>query len=193
MSNGEMIIVLVIFMATLIGCMMYFGKRDMRVRSDAEKLIHESRNQASNYEVPDETSFKKPQWISLLLFILSLFLIAIYEPTINAGTVNKAGKPVVFGQNIQMLTAMVPLLFAIRQWLYKVTLSDNGLRISSFTSRLVLYEDIDNIEIGAVKASTFCLIRLRGGEALMIGSDLVGFLDFVKLLSNRLNKLKGIS
>jgi hypothetical protein len=76
----------------------------------------------------------------------------------------------------------VPLALAVWRWKYTVRVTDNELAISSLTTRSVPLHDISEVAIGAFKASSFCKIRLNTGEEdLTVGSDLKGFLDFVKL------------
>jgi hypothetical protein len=103
-----------------------------------------------------------------------------------------AGRPFTgLAAGIEILISLVPLAMAVWQWKYSLRLSDKELTISTFTTRTVPLQDISEVTIGAYKSSPYCQIRLSTGEAdLAVGSELKGFLDFVKLLSENVNKAR---
>lgn len=170
--------------------MAYFTQHDMRVRGNAEKLIKESDAKAGAALLTENVTFRKPRRIGflfLLLFLIILFS-AFYNIYFNLGSMNKYGRSFTsFSAFIEILVSLVPLVIAVRQWMYKVIISDKGLVISAFKTKSMLFDEISEIKIGAFKASSFCLIRLKTGKQLSVGSDLKEFLGFVKLLSARLN------
>lgn len=194
MSHAAPLIVLACIMAIVIGSMMYVAQRDRGVRRDAEKLIAGAEHSATGPARSGEHVFRKSKRLGFLFFLLFLLILcaAIYGLRFNLGSLNRAGRPFTgFSAGIEILISLVPLALAVWQWTYTVRVTDNELAISSLTTRSVPLQDISEVAIGAFKASSFCKIRLNTGEEdLTVGSDLKGFLDFVKLLSENVNKLK---
>jgi hypothetical protein len=194
MSNAAPLIVLGFVMAALIGSVMYVARRDRGVSGDAEKLIADAGHRTTRSAPSGEVIFRKPKLFGLLLFILFLlFLCAtLYGLRFNLGSMNRAGRPFTgFSAGIGILISLVPLAMAFWQWKYRVRVSDKELAISSFTTRTVQLQDIGEVTIGAYRSSPYCKIRLNTGEGdLAVGSELKGFLDFVKLLSENVNKSK---
>jgi hypothetical protein len=198
MSNAAPLIVLACIMAALFGSMMYVAQRDKGVRRDAAKLIADAgQSTIARSALNGEVVFRKPRLFGFLFFLLFLLILcaALDGLRFNLGSLNSAGRPFTgFSAGIGILISLVPLAMAVRQWRYTVRVSDNELAISTFTTRTVPLQDISEVTIGAFKASSFCQIRLNTGEEdLTVGSDLRGFLDFVKLLSENVNKSKSRS
>ena len=197
MSNAAPLIVIVCIMAAIIGSMMYVAQRDRGVRRDAEKLIADAGHSATGPAGSGEHVFRKSRLLGFLFFLLFLLILsaALYGLWFNLGSLNKAGRPFTgFSAGIEVLISLVPLALAVWQWRYAVRVSDKDLAISSFTTRTVRLQDISEVTIGAYKSSSFCVIRLNTGEGdLTVGSELKGFLDFVKLLSENVNKSKARS
>jgi hypothetical protein len=194
MSNAELYFVLVCFMAALIGGVTYFSQREMRVHRDAEQFIQDGGHTAGDSLLNREVIFRK-SWLSGFIFFLFFLLIlsaGIYGLKFDLGSLNKAGKPfTAVSAYIEMLMSAVPLMTAVRQWIYKVCVSDRRLAISAFTTRTVTWEDISEVKIESLKGSSFCQIRLHTGENdLTVDSNLKGFLDFVKLLSKKVSESK---
>jgi hypothetical protein len=138
--------------------------------------------------------FRKTRVSGFLFFLFFLLILsaAIYGLKFDLGSLNRAGKPfTAVSAYIEMLISAVPLAIAVRQWIYKVSVSDRGLAISAFTTRTVVFDDISDVKIATHKGSSFCQIRLRTGENdLTVDSNLKGFLDFVKLLSEKVSNSK---
>jgi hypothetical protein len=197
MSNAGLIFVLACFMATLIGSVAYFAQRDMRVRRNAEKLIEDAGHNADDSTLDGDVIFRKTRVSGFLFFLFFLLILsaAIYGLKFDLGSLNRAGKPfTALSAYIEILFSAVPLAIAVRQWIYKVSVSDRGLAISAFTTRTVMFEDISEVKIETFKGSSFCQIRLRTGENdLTVDANLKGFLDFVKLLSEKVSNSKGRS
>lgn len=194
MSNAAPLIVLAIIMAALIGSVMYVAQRDKGVRRDAAKVIADAGRIGTDSRLSGEVVFRKPRLFGFLFFLLFLLIIsaALYGLRFNSGSLNSAGRPFTgLSAGLVILISLIPLAMAIRQWKYTVRVSDRELAISTFATTSVSLQDISEVTIGAFKASSFCKIRLNTGqEDLTIGSDLKGFLDFVKLLSEKVNKSK---
>ncbi len=193
MSNAELYIVMGCFMVILIGTIGYFAQHDMRVRGDAERIIKEAGTKAGASLRTENVTYRKPRRVGFLFFVLFLvlFLASIYDINFNLDSLNRYGHPItLFGAIIGILISMVPLVIAVNQWLYSVSISDDGIVISAFRTRRVLFEEIREIRIGAVKAASFCQILLKTGKHLTVGSELGGFLDFVKRMSEKVSKSK---
>lgn len=194
MSIAAGLIVLAFIMAALLGSIMYVARRDSGVRRDAERLIAEAGRAAIRAAPSGEVVFRKPRLFGFVLFVLFLLFlcVALYGLRFNLGSLNGAGRPFTsFSAAVVILISLVPLVMAVRQWRYTVRLSDDELTISAFITRTVPLRDIGEVIIGAFRASSFCQIRLNSGdEDLTVSSDLVGFLDFVRLLSEKANRSK---
>jgi len=195
MSNAARLIVFACIMVAIIGSMMYLAQRDRRVRRDAEKLIADAGHSAFGSSRGEDVVFRKSRLFGFLLFLLFLLILsaALYGLRFELGSLNKAGRPFTgFSAGIEILISLVPLALAVWQWRYAVRVSDKELVISSFTTRTVRLQDISEVTMGAYKSSSsFCVIRLNTGQGdLTVGSELKGFLDFVKLLSAKVGKSK---
>jgi hypothetical protein len=181
-------------MAALIGSIMYVAQRDREVRGDAEQILAEAGRRTTQSAFGEEVIFRKPRSFGFLLITLFLLFLgaALYGLWFNLGSMNRAGRPFTgFSAGIGFLLSLVPLVMALWQWKYRVRVSDKEIAISSFTTRTVQLQDISEVTIGAFRSSSYCKIRLNSGEGdLVVGSELKGFLDFVKLLSENVNKLK---
>lgn len=181
-------------MAALMGSILYVAQRDRSVRKDAEKLIADAGHSAIRTACNAEVVFRKPRLFGFLLFMLFLLFLsaALYGLRFNFGSMKSAGLPFTgFSAGIAILLSLVPLAMAVWQWRYSVRVSDKELAISTFTTRTVEFRDISEVKIGAYRSSPYCQIRLSTGEAdLAVGSELKGFLDFVKLLSEKVNDSK---
>jgi hypothetical protein len=194
MSNAATLIILACIMAALIGSIMYVAQRDRGVRTDAEKLIAEAGHGATRSAPNGDVVFRKPRLFGYLFFLLFLLILcaALYGLWFNLGSLNSAGLPFTgVSAGIVILISLIPLAMAVRQWRYTVRVSDNELAISTFTTKIVLLRDISEVTIGAYRSSPYCQIRLNTGEVdLAVGSELKGFLDFVKILSEKVNESK---
>jgi hypothetical protein len=194
MANVEVLVLVICIFAALFGGIGYWSQRDRRLRADAEKLIREAGAKAAGSVLTGNVVFRKSRVSGILLALLFLGLLfwAIYGLRFNLGTLNKAGVPLTsFVAWIEILLCTVPLAFAVRQWFYKAVISDEGLSISSFTTRTVRFDEISDLTIAVSRGGSFCAIQLNTGEDdLSVGTDLRGFLDFVRLLSQRLSKAK---
>lgn len=191
MSNAAPLIVLAFIMAALLGSIMYVAQRDRNVRRDADKLVADALHSSAP---SGEVVFRKSRLFGFLLFMLFLLFLgaALYGLRFNLGSLNSADRPFTgFSAGIVILISLIPLAMAVWQWRYTVRVSDDELAISTFTTRTVQLRDISEVTIGAYRSSSYCLIRLSTGEAdFAVGSELKGFLDFVKLLSEKVKKSK---
>jgi hypothetical protein len=196
MSIVAPLVVLACIMVGLIGSIMYVAERDRDVRGAAEKLIADTAHSEIG-PLNREVIFRKPRLFGFLLFLLFLLFLcaALYGLWFNMGSLNRAGRPFTgLSAGIEILISLVPLAMAVWQWKYSVRVSGKELTISTFTTRTVPLEDISEVTIDAYKSSSYCQIRLNTGEGdLAVGSELKGFLDFVKLLSENVNKSKARS
>ena len=197
MSNAAPLIVLAaiaIIMAIVIGCMMYVAGRDRNVRGEAEKRIAEAARRATRSASGGEVVFRKPRRSGCLFLVLFLLIlgVSLHGLRFADGSVNRAGRPfTTFSARIEILFSLPFLAIAVWQWKYKVRVSDRELSITGFTTRVVRLRDIDEVTIGAYRATPYCQIRVNNGDAdLSVESNLEGFLDFVSLLSENVQRSK---
>lgn len=173
---------IVCVMSLYFGSVMHLARRDQRLRAAAAKLIETAQHGG---ELPGEAVFRKSR-SSVLLFLLlfSLILCADLAGFWFGVFTNAAAGTVA-------LIALPALAMAVSQWKYTIRLSADVLTVSTFGSRSVRMEEIGDVAVGTGRITSFCMVRLIGGEAdIKVPSDLIGFLEFVKRLSENVRRAK---
>jgi hypothetical protein len=184
LSNIEVYMGAAVFTAGLVGVIAVAGEHDRKVRNQANQIVKE---QSGVVRTPDASKvlvFRKSRLIPVSFGIAALFMLAAgyVDPSIYFnGAPGKRLPAAVLGLCWVFGFALV----ALRFWIYRVTISDRELTIRALTRKTILFDTIEKIETGALKASSFCVITTRDGKSTEIGSDLVGFLDFVRALAER--------
>ena len=190
MSNNEVLLLLVCIMVTILVFMSlilnYISQQEMRIRDNAKFLLNSSNPDSNINSASEAVFFRKRKLTSLLFFGIFLVMLssAIYGLRFNLGSLNKSGQPFTASTAfIEIFMSLIPLIIAIRQWIYKIYVSPSGLIISVLKTKHISYNEIKEIAIDTVKGSTICTIRLKTGGGLIVGSDIDDFLGFVKRLS----------
>jgi len=191
MSNIDLYFAIVCVVGMLGGAIFYVGRRDERVREAAERIVRESKPPHPDDPLTNiDVTFRRRRAFAFPLLLLSfVFIGLVYFDLIP---IRKSGQPPTTAEVVikLLIFSVPPLLLAVRQWFYGVTLTDSGLQIKGLKTTFVPFKEIDAVRIVSTTHSYFCRVRLKTGRELSIGPDLVGFLKFVEMLSGRLRNSK---
>jgi hypothetical protein len=185
--NKQIIALLAAVIAAVLGAIIYLAKNEQSTVEAAQKLI------ANPPQLPPngEMVFRKPKsagYMLILLFV-SILVMAAYGVIRSGGLFRIEG----IRAGVIVLVAVSPLVMGIRSLRYTVRVSTDALVISDATTKYVRLRDISevNIEPG-YRGGRFCRIALMTGEEdLQVTSDLENFPEFVSLLCNSVDEIKG--
>lgn len=182
MSNAQVLILLAVCAALLFGLMVFLAERERRLRDALQLRLAAPRAAAPANAVP--VVFRKRQALCLL-YVMAFQVLALHA-WLNIGSPERIDEPVHWSvAAIEIGAALVALLFAWRQWRYRVVLADGAMHIGSLRTRTIRYEDIAGLEVVSGEDDTVCRIRLHDHAPVDVAHTLVGFAGFVERLSER--------
>lgn len=135
-----------------------------------------------------EMVFRKPKLFGYMLIFLfvGICAMAVYGVIHSGGVLNITG----LRAATVILIGLYPLAMGIRSLRYAVRVSTDELILSDSTTKVVPLRNIGAVMI--IPPGGICRIRLTTGEEdLKVTSDLTDFPQFVSLLCNSVDKIKG--
>jgi hypothetical protein len=166
--------------------LMLWSSRHQRMLSAARNAI--SRGKTNEFACDGITtgrSFRK-RLLGCFSFPL-LFLVPIFVDYWNANWRCSGGQTHASFSLIADVCVLGPpfLLTVGYMWTYRVFIFTDHIRIRSFRTRTLNFENMRDLSIENEKF-TYCVIQMKDGERVYVDADLADFVGFVGLLSQKI-------
>ena len=188
MSNAELYLVLACFFACLFIGMVYLARRDERMLHDAEAIVRQTRVYVADNRLPTlGFHFRKRRFMCMPLVLLALGI--GLQTYLDIGWRTQDAEPSSpLAYFIGICLAVAPLVLAVRQWIYEVVIFENVMQIRSFRTKTYRFDQMSDFTMQTYKGMSYCEIQTRNTRTITVPADLVDFLTFVRVLSQKMHR-----